>query len=137
MEMAPNPDFKIKSNIISTTDDLIKYIRLQLDTTNHVIVKSQKPLFNIEGNEYTAYLWNVTPDDPEEGTYWGHHGGSYGANCWIFVLPERNLGIVATCNQSSATVSRNLLRVINMIIEEPIFKRGVCSQLGEIREVKD
>ncbi len=119
--LAENPNVKLDRNIKTTVPDFVKYIKHQLDSTNAIIVKSHSPMFKIGRKDYTSYLWYVTPNDKENGTYWGHHGGSYGANCWTFIMPKFDFGIIALTNQNDNNSSSDILKAINLVLEEEYF----------------
>lgn len=84
--------------IHSTTSDLIKYMRLQLDETNAVIKESHKAFFETPYGFSIGYHWNILIDD--NNTIYRHHGGIFGMQNWLLIYPKYNMGISILSNTS-------------------------------------
>ena len=54
----------------------------------------------------------------EYGLYYSMHGGGFGTQNWLFVMPELNLGISIITNQSDLETADKLLETLRNIIKE-------------------
>lgn len=106
-------DGGIKSNM----GDLIRYMNWQLDSTDPIVELSHSKIHNIGGEEWIAYLW-PGGSDKNLGTYYGHHGGGFGTQNWLFIFPEKNLAVSVITNQSGRQTSGKLLKVVNGILDK-------------------
>lgn len=99
----------------STLPDLLKYMEFQLNQSDPVASRSHQVVFDNAGDR-VAYYWPVRQDE-ENGTYYSHHGGAFGMQNYLFIFPERNLGISIIINQSIADSAGKLLRMAGGILE--------------------
>lgn len=82
----------------STTLDLIKYMRLQLDEENEVIKESHKDFFETPYDFSIGYHWNIIKEG--DNVIYRHHGGIFGMQNWLIVYPKYNMGISILSNTS-------------------------------------
>ncbi|MEL6537083.1 MAG: serine hydrolase domain-containing protein, partial [Bacteroidota bacterium] len=102
--------------IKSTTADLIKYMQFQLDDSIPAVRESQRLLYTEEGLQ-SAYLWPVL-DSPEDGVHYAIHGGAFGTQNYLLILPKYQLGISIITNQSGPTTQGKLLDTLNALLED-------------------
>lgn len=100
----------------STLPDLMKYAQFQLDTENEVAVKSHQVVYQNE-NFKIGYYWPIRFDE-SYGTYFSHHGGAFGTQNYLFIFPEKDLGISIFTNQNIERTSNKLMSVILGIMED-------------------
>lgn len=100
----------------STTLDLIKYMRLQLDETNAVIKESHKDFFETPYNFSIGYHWNILKDGGN--IIYRHHGGIFGMQNWFIVYPKYNMGISILSNTSFDDTGDILEEVVKNIANE-------------------
>ena len=129
MPHMPIPTWGAAGGLKSTTSDLIKYMRLQLDTTNVTILESHRPNFIDNPNHSLGYYWSVKKNS--EGTYYSHHGGAMGTQNWFFVFPAYNMGVSVITN-SSTRATGDLLRKTVMGIVNDLKPNGKKSIEQEI-----
>lgn len=98
----------------STTRDLIKYMKLQLDETNAMVTESHKTFFETPYDFSIGYHWNVIKEDT--GIIYRHHGGIYGMQNWVIVYPKYNIGISILSNCSFNDTGAILEEVAENII---------------------
>lgn len=98
----------------STIPDLMKYVKFQLDKENKVAVKSHQVVFQ-NGNFEIGYYWPIRFDE-SYGTYYSHHGGAFGSQNYLFVFPEKDLGISIITNQNISGTGNKLLKIIEGIM---------------------
>jgi CubicO group peptidase (beta-lactamase class C family) len=82
----------------STTLDLVKYMRFQLDETNTVVRESHKEFFVTPYDFSIGYHWNILKED--DHIIYRHHGGIFGMQNWFMVYPKYSMGISILSNAS-------------------------------------
>ncbi len=92
--------------IKSTTPDLLNYIKLQLDDTHLAAKESHMSLYE-DGGIQIGYLWNIDSKD-DYGTFYYIHGGAFGTQNYLIIIPEHKLGVSIITNQSGLQTSRKL-----------------------------
>jgi CubicO group peptidase (beta-lactamase class C family) len=102
--------------IKSTLPDLMQYIKFQLDEKNELAVKTHQSVYE-NGNHKIGYYWPIGNDD-FFGKYYSHQGGAFGTQNYMFIFPEKDLGISIITNQNISGTANKLLKVANGILEE-------------------
>lgn len=102
--------------MMSTLPDLLKYVQFQLDKENPIAVKSHTVVYE-NGGDTIAYYWPVRYDE-ENGTYYSHHGGAFGTQNYLFIFPDKDLGISVVINQSISDSANKLLSVVGGILAD-------------------
>jgi CubicO group peptidase (beta-lactamase class C family) len=125
MPNMPTPLWGAEGGMKSTTTDLIKYMRLQLDSTNTTITESHRPNFYVNPNFSLGYYWLVKKNS--EGIYYSHHGGAMGTQNWFFVFPEQNMGVSVITNSSSEVTGQLLYNTVMGMVNDlkPNGKKSV------------
>lgn len=103
---------RIKSN----TNDLLNYIKWQLDEDNPIVKLTHQELFYDVENIWIGYYWEVIKN--ESSTHIEHHGGLYGSQNWLIVHPEENFGISIITNSSFPEANGLLKEAANAILEQ-------------------
>lgn len=99
MPYMPIPTWGAEGGIKSTTSDLIKYMSLQLDTTNTTILESHRLNFTVHSNFSLGYYWNI--GNNSDGTiHYSHHGGAIGTQNVFYVYPAYNMAVSIITNSS-------------------------------------
>ena len=70
----------------TTMSDLVNYIEFQLDKTDETVIESHKTLYH-EGNKKMGYYLPIH-DSEEYGTYFRMHGGAFGSQNLLFIIPK-------------------------------------------------
>lgn len=99
----------------STTSDLIKYMKFQLDETNAVVKESHKEFFETPYNFSIGYHWNIIKDG--DNVIYRHHGGIFGMQNWFIIYPKYNMGISILSNCSFNDTGEILENVAEKIID--------------------
>tara|TARA_R110000787_G_scaffold32138_6_gene84937 strand:+ start:10668 stop:11138 length:471 start_codon:yes stop_codon:yes gene_type:complete len=117
MPYVPIPTWGVEGGIKSTTADLIKYMRQQLDTTNATTVESHRLNFTVHSNFSLSYYWNI--GNNSDGTiHYSQYGGAIGTQNVLYVYPEYNMAVSIITNSSEIiqatyfNVPRGHLRMI-------------------------
>ena len=100
----------------STVSDLINYMKFQLDDNNLAAKASHQVLYS-QGDTQIGYLWPVL-NIPEDGIYYNIHGGAFGTQNFLMIVPKYNLGISIITNQSGPGTQPKLLNVLNNLLAE-------------------
>lgn len=102
--------------IKSTLPDLMQYIKFQLDKKNPLAVKSHELVYQ-NGRYKIGYYWPISQDE-SLGTYYSHQGGAFGTQNFVYVFPEKNLGISVITNQNISGTSNKLRKLVSGILED-------------------
>lgn len=129
MPHMPIPTWGAAGGMKSTTSDLIKYMRLQLDTTNVTILESHRPNFIDNPNHSLGYYWGIGKNS--EGIYYSHHGGAMGTQNWFFVFPAYNMGVSVITNSSTQVTGQLLRRTVMGIVNDlkPNGKKSIEKEI--------
>ncbi|MEL7122237.1 MAG: serine hydrolase domain-containing protein [Bacteroidota bacterium] len=104
------------SGIKSTTADLIKYMKFQLDDNNTIVAASHESLY-ADANLEIAYLWPIE-NNAEDGIYYNIHGGAFGTQNYLMIVPKYQLGISIITNQSGPETQGKLMSTLENLLEE-------------------
>lgn len=99
----------------STTSDLLKFIKLQLDTTNPGINLSHQNTFNT-GWGNIGLTWLIYKFDTGNHQLWAD-GGTYGFASYVNFYPEINSGVVVLSNESDASSSDRVSDIADGIFQ--------------------
>lgn len=98
------------SGLHSTTADLVKYMKLQLDPSNPIVSESHKKLYKEGSDFWEGYHWYIIENDYE--LIYRHHGGIYGMQNWFVIYPKQNMGIAILTNTSFDKTGEILEKVV-------------------------
>ena len=129
MPYMPMPMWGAAGGMKSTTADLIKYMRLQLDTINPTIVESHRLNFFVNPNFSLGYYWLVKNNG--EGIYYSHHGGAMGMQNWFFVFPAYNMGVSVITNSSAEVTGQLLYNTVMGLVNDlkPNGKKSIEKEM--------
>jgi len=129
MPNMPMPMWGAEGGMKSTTPDLIKYMRLHLDTINPTVVESHRVNYIDNPNHSLGYYWVVGKNT--EGTYYSHHGGAMGMQNWFFVFPAYNMGVSVITNSSSEGTGQLLYNTVMGIVNDlkPNGKKSIEKEI--------
>ncbi|MCG8330856.1 MAG: beta-lactamase family protein [Chitinophagales bacterium] len=102
------------SGLKSTTVDLLNYIAFQLENKSQAVEESHKLLYS-DGDVQMGYLWPIL-EDADDGVYYSIHGGAFGTQNFLLILPKHNLGISIITNQSGPETQGKLLNTLNNLL---------------------
>jgi len=105
--------------IKSSMSDLVKYMRLQLQQQNPIVIASQQTLFEVSQTDALAFYW-IRSTDETLGTYFIHHGGLMGTQNWMMIFPQHELAISVITNSGSPSAASEL-REIGMNIAKVLI----------------
>lgn len=106
------------SGLHSTTTDLVKYMKLQLDSSNPIINESHKKLYKEGSDFWEGYHWYIIENDHQ--LIYRHHGGIYGMQNWFVIYPKQNMGISILTNTSFNETGEILEKVVDSLYDDII-----------------
>lgn len=109
------PYMKGAGGLNSSTSDLLKFIKLQLDCKNKAVALSQKESFNA-GYYSIGLNWLKYKHDNGNHQLWTD-GGTYGFVSYIVFYPEINSGVVVLANESDDSTLGKLGDIAYQIFE--------------------
>lgn len=104
------------SGLHSTTTDLVKYMKLQLDKSNPIVKESHKKLYQEGSDFWEGYHWYIIENDHQ--LMYRHHGGIYGMQNWFVIYPKQNIGISILTNTSFNETGEILEKVVNQLYDD-------------------
>ena len=102
----------------STTSDMIRYIRANLNTDDETILLSHKSTISLNGQEI-GLGWQIRHDLSGEKVLW-HDGGEPGFSSYVAIIPTKDIGIICFTNQRGR---QNQLETLSESIIKDIFKK--------------
>lgn len=100
----------------STMNDLIQFLKVELDTKNSIVRESQRNILNSEPI-WNGYFWDEIGRS-ENGKYCYKHGGSYGTNTLFIVYPELQIGLCIIVNVTGENTFGNLYETATRLVED-------------------
>jgi serine-type D-Ala-D-Ala carboxypeptidase/endopeptidase len=100
--------------IKSTINDMLKYVRWQIDETDEAVKLSHKPVFT--SGQYSAGLnWQIMTS--ENGRVIWQEGNIQGFNSLCIGLPELKIGLVVLANEEDPAAAHQLTVMANSILK--------------------
>jgi CubicO group peptidase (beta-lactamase class C family) len=130
MPYMPIPTWGAEGGVKSTTPDLIKYMRLQLDTTNATILESHRLNFTVSPTFSLGYYWNI--GNNSDGTiHYSHHGGAIGMQNLFSVYPAYNMGVSIITNSSESHTGDLLHNTVRGLVNDlkPNGKKSIEKEI--------
>jgi len=108
-------------NIKTTVPDMMKFIQYQLKN-DAIVQESHKSVFQYTDEFGLGYFWNIDKSNDTLGTQFTHHGGVPRSQCYMYIIPEHNMGAFIITNQSGMHTAPKMLAVLNPVFDELIQK---------------
>ena len=119
IEMPPRAvkELQAEGGIVSTLDDMIKYMQFELDTDNPLVQTSHQELLNGKYGDYeNGLFWQISKNG-DKPTKIFQNGGAFGTSSWLTVIPETKTGVFIITNVSGPEVHQKLSAMADKIIE--------------------
>ncbi|MBN5020154.1 beta-lactamase family protein [Stenotrophomonas maltophilia] len=111
----PQLPWGASGNVKATVPDMVKYLQFQL-ANGPVVQESHRTLARFDDEFSIGYFWNIVAGDRQKGVYYAHHGGVPRSQCYIYVMPEHDLGIFVITNQSGDQTARVMEAAIDTLV---------------------
>jgi len=118
-----NGGYEFAGGLKSSTESMLKYIKMYLESNDPVIKQS---MYLLAGNEKygRAYAWNTFEfDQPDKMLY--HNGGTFGESSWIALYPDKKIGIFLVTNVMTEDSQGKLNELSNKIIQKTICQHCI------------
>jgi len=110
-------ELNAEGGIISTLDDMMKYMQFQLETDNPLIQISHRELLNGKYGDFeNGLFWQIFKNG-DKPTKIFQNGGAFGTSCWLTIIPESKTGVFVITNVSGPEVHQKLSVLADKIIE--------------------
>jgi len=107
----------------STVDDLLSYLKLNMNEKDHVIALAHQVTFkhSAEGDNDIGLFWfsKTLPNGTREVM---HAGGSFGTTTYCLVCPSQHIGIVCLCNDAAPGTEHELTVMCNDLLSR-LYKK--------------
>ncbi|MEZ4904493.1 MAG: serine hydrolase domain-containing protein [Spirosomataceae bacterium] len=111
-------DMNAEGGMISTVEDMIKYMKFHLNFNIPVISTSHQELWKGQFGDFEAGMfWQIYKDGDKPDKIF-QNGGAFGTSSWITLIPERKIGVFIITNVAGQTVHQNLNQAVEKIINE-------------------
>lgn len=119
MPVRAQKEMNAEGGIFSSTGDMMKYMKLQLDQDNQMVAISRQPLWDGRYGDFEAGIfWQIFLDgDNPDRIY--QNGGAYGTSCWMTLIPETQTGVFIVTNMSGPNVHQLLSEAVDNILAIP------------------
>lgn len=118
----PQLPWGASGNMKSTIPDMVRYIKFQLKS-NKIVSESHKPIVKFDNKFSIGYFWNISTDEDKKlGTFYVHHGGVPRSQCYIYIIPEYDLGAFIITNQSGTDTAKIMENTINEVFEKIVAR---------------
>lgn len=111
----PQLPWGASGNVKATVPDMVKYLQFQL-ANGPVVQESHRTLARFDDEFSIGYFWNIVAGDRQKGVYYAHHGGVPRSQCYIYIMPEHDLGIFVITNQSGDRTARAMEAAIDTLV---------------------
>lgn len=113
-----NGFYKYAGGLKSSTESMLKYIKMNLESNDPVIKQSMSLL---AGNKKygRAYAWNTFDYDQKKKMLY-HNGSTFGHSSWIALYPNQKAGIFLITNVLTEDSQQKLNELSNKIIDKII-----------------
>ncbi len=116
MPFRAEKDMMAEGGILSTLDDMLKYMFYHLKSENTVVQKSHQELWNGKyGDNEAGLFWQINKNGNNPDIIF-QNGGAFGASSWLTLIPEKKMGIFIITNISGPNVHQKLNKVVGKII---------------------
>jgi CubicO group peptidase (beta-lactamase class C family) len=100
--------------LVSSTNDMLKYIRYQLNDSNKVVALTHRITVRAE-QDTVALNWHIDGAGTDKPQIW-HTGGTFGFSSYLVLLPKQQVGIVLMSNECDPDTQNRLVKIAKVII---------------------
>jgi D-alanyl-D-alanine-carboxypeptidase/D-alanyl-D-alanine-endopeptidase len=110
------PDAQGSGGLSSTAEDMLNYIRFQLDESNKAVRLSHQTTVKT-AQDAVGLNWHIDKTPSGDRQLW-HTGGTFGFSSYIVLYPDRQLGIVLLANESDSSTQTKLVGLSKRIAKQ-------------------
>lgn len=112
----PKLPWGASGNVKSTVPDMLKYMKFQLGG-NGIVAESHREIVRFDNEFAISYFWNINTGNANLGTYYSHHGGVPRSQCYVYIVPEYDLGLFIITNQSGDKTASVMEAALDELLE--------------------
>lgn len=117
MPLAVEKELSAEGGIVSSLDDMIKYMKFQLDNKNPLIsIAHQELLDGKFGDFENGIFWQIFKNGEKPDKVF-QNGGAFGTSCWMALIPESQIGVFIITNVSGPDIHQKLSMSADNIIK--------------------
>lgn len=83
--------------ILSTPEDMVRFLRAQLDTTQSTLALTRQPVFETNARQAVGLGWQIVTPEPGRTVYW-HNGGTGSYRSFVGLDVAERRGVVVLTN---------------------------------------
>lgn len=104
--------------IVSTLDDMIKYMEFHLNEDNPVVKLSHQELLSGRYEDFeNGLFWQIFKEGEKPDKIF-QNGGAFGTSSWMTIVPETKTGVFIVTNVSGPNVHQKLSAMVDNILKE-------------------
>ncbi len=116
---------KASGGLRSSTADMVRYIKLQLQEENKVVALSHMPTQRYTDSTAIGFFWRINRVYNKFDKLW-HTGGTFGFSSYCVLYPDTKTGIILLSNEFDETSQGGLIQIADKIFA------SACSAAGGI-----
>lgn len=117
MPLGVEKELNAEGGIISSLDDMIRYMEFQLDSKNPLIEVSHQELLNGKYGDFeNGVFWQIFKNGNKPDKIF-QNGGAFGTSCWMTLVPELQIGVFMITNVSGPDIHQKLSLSTDNIIK--------------------
>lgn len=118
MPVRIDKEMNAEGGIITSTQDMLKYMRFHLDETNETVKKSHQHLWNGKYGDFdTGFFWQINKNGKNPDIFF-QNGGAFGTSSWLTLIPESNMAVFIVTNVAGQNIHQKLNKTVDLIIRE-------------------
>lgn len=107
-------DLQPSGGIVSSTNDMLKFIRYQLNDSNKAVALSHSITVRHQ-RDTVALNWHVDKAETDQPEIW-HTGGTFGFSSYVVLLPKQRAGIILMASECDPDTQNRLVKIAQVII---------------------
>lgn len=107
-------DLLPSGGLVSSTNDMLKFIRYQLNETNKAVALSHS--ITVRNKQGTVALnWHIDGAGTDQAQIW-HTGGTFGFSSYLVLLPKQQAGVILMASECDPDTQNRLVKIAQEII---------------------
>ena len=117
MPFEPEMPMKAAGGILSTVEDMNKYMRFHLNQNDEVIKISHKKLLGLWEDFDNGFFWQILINENKPDIVF-QNGGAFGTSSWLTLIPKKQVGVFIVTNKKNEKTHSYLKNTVDKIINK-------------------
>lgn len=117
MPFEPEMPMKAAGGILSTVEDMNKYMRFHLNQNDEVIKISHKKLLGLWEDFDNGFFWQILINENKPDIVF-QNGGAFGTSSWLTLIPKKQIGVFIVTNKKDEKTHSYLKNTVDKIINK-------------------